>query len=96
MTDLTSEQRVMRAKIAADTRWAREPDRARATEPARRGLRAKLEREIDPDGTMPPAEVERRVDSLMRAHVTRMSLAASKARRAKARRPVEPTSSDAA
>lgn len=82
-TSLTPEERAMRARIAADTRWAIEPDRSKATSPARAGMRRKFELQVDPDGTMPPAEVERRVNSLMRAHMTRMSLAAAKARRAK-------------
>jgi hypothetical protein len=40
------------ARIAAAERWARTSDRAAATEPARRGLRARFEREADPDGVL--------------------------------------------
>lgn len=79
----TPEERSTSAAIAAASRWAREPDRAKATAPARAGLRAKFAREIDPDGTMPAKEREYRVDHLMRAHMLRMSLAAGRARRAK-------------
>ena len=46
-------------------------------------MRAKFEREVDPDGTLDPAKRERRVNSLMKAHMLRMSLAASRARAAK-------------
>lgn len=79
----TPRERSMLAQIAANTRWATVPDRSKATMPGRAGLRRKFELQVDPDGTLPPAEVERRVNSLMRAHMTRMSLAAAKARRAK-------------
>jgi hypothetical protein len=72
--------RAIVAQIAAAERWGHEPDRAKATAPARAGLRAKFAREVDPEGTLPAAEVERRVDHLMRAHMLRMSLAAKAAR----------------
>ena len=47
--------RALIARIAAAERWARTPDRSAATEPARRGLRAKFEREADPDGVLDAA-----------------------------------------
>ena len=56
-------------------------DRTAATAPARAALRAKFAREVDPDGTLDPAELERRVDCLIRSHMLRMSLAARTARR---------------
>jgi hypothetical protein len=74
------EDRALIAQIAAAERWGRCDDRSAATLPARKGLRAKFAREVDPEGTLPAAEVERRVDSLMRAHMLRMSLAAKAAR----------------
>lgn len=79
----SAEHRSIAAQIAAADRWGRTTDRTAATAPARAGLRAKFAREVDPDGTLPPDELERRVDSLMRAHMLRMSLAAAKARAAK-------------
>lgn len=75
------EDRVLIARIAANERWARTADRTAATAAARTGLRAKFAREVDPDGTLDPAEVERRVDQLHRAHMQRMSLAAKQGRR---------------
>ena len=79
--------RVLIAQIAAAERWGREPDRTAATAPARAGLRARFEREADPDGGLPPEEVARRADHLQRAHMLRMSraAAASRARRAQHR-----------
>jgi hypothetical protein len=77
------ESRALVARIAAAERWGREPDRTAATAPARAGLRAKFAREVDPDGTLPLDELEKRVDHLVRAHCLRMSLAARRARLAK-------------
>jgi hypothetical protein len=77
----TPEDRSLVAQIAAAERWGRTPDRTAATAPARAGLRAKYAREVDPDNQLDDAERERRVDSLMRAHMLRMSLAAKNARR---------------
>lgn len=81
MTARTPEERSLVAQIAAAERWGRTPDRNAATTPAREGLRAKFEREADPDGALTPSERARRADSLMRAHMLRMTLAAKQARR---------------
>ncbi|TDO52616.1 hypothetical protein EV643_102455 [Kribbella sp. VKM Ac-2527] len=77
----TPEERSLVARIASAERWGRTPDRTAATAPARAGLRAKFAREVDPDGTLDPAEVDRRVDQLHRAHMLRMTLKAKAARR---------------
>lgn len=80
MSGLSEDERSIRAQIAVNTRWGKTEDRKAATAAARRGLRAKYEREVDPDGTLDPAERDRRVDSLMKAHMLRMTLAAKRAR----------------
>lgn len=76
---MTPEERTRRAKIAALTRWGKTTDRSAATEAARRGLRAKFEREADPDGVMSPAARKQAADALERAHMLRMASARSKA-----------------
>ncbi|MEV0797396.1 hypothetical protein AB0I34_06890 [Kribbella sp. NPDC050281] len=78
------QERALIARLAANERWGRTADRTAATAPGRKGLRAKFAREIDPDGTLAttaPAELERRVDQLHRAHMQRLSLLAKQARR---------------
>jgi hypothetical protein len=80
---VTPEQLRLRAEIAANEKWAREPDRVAATARARRGFLAKLEAEVDPSGVLPPEERARRVESLRRAHMARMALKSSRARAAK-------------
>lgn len=83
-------ERAVIAKIASAERWAREPDRVAATAPARAGLRAKFEREVNPNGGLSPDEVGRRADLLRRAHMLRMSRAAAAARTRSARRQARP------
>ena len=69
--------RTLIARIAAAERWARTPDRVAATEPARRGLRARFERE----GVLDVAERDRRPDVLFTAHMLRLARASATARR---------------
>lgn len=71
----------MRARIAADSRWAREPNRSEATEPARDAFLRKFEREVDPDGLLDPAELRIRATNARRAHMTRLARASAAARR---------------
>lgn len=79
-TNLTPEQRRLRARQAALARWSREDptDNARR---AQAGLLDKFRREIteeQPDVTEP--ELTRRAEARRRQHMTRMSYAASRAR----------------
>jgi hypothetical protein len=69
-----SSRRSLAGRVAAHERWAREPDRAAATAPARRGFLARFEREVDPDMTLAPAERARRAESAMKAHMTRLAM----------------------
>jgi hypothetical protein len=81
----TPVQRSLQARIAANTRWAHEPDRTAATRPARAAAVSRFEREVDPDGVLPPAERARRADSAQRAHMQRLALRSSRARAQAAR-----------
>lgn len=76
-----SPDRVLIARIAAAERWSRTADRAEATEPARRGLRERFEREADPDGVLNVADRARRADALFTAHMLRLSRASARSRR---------------
>jgi hypothetical protein len=75
----------LRGRIAANERWARTDDRAAATAPARSGFDARFEAEIDPDGTLDPAERARRVASKRRAYFARLALLSAQSRRRAAR-----------
>lgn len=72
----TATDRHLRAVIAASTRWSRttSDDRREATAAARKGLRAKFAREVDPENRMTEADLERAIDNAMRAHMVGLAL----------------------
>lgn len=74
--------RVIAARIAAHTRWAKAEDRQAVATRGQRGLRARFAAEIDPKGELSAAERERRVDSMVKAHMTSLALKRHKGQRA--------------
>lgn len=80
----------LRGRIGGLMRAARHDGRE-MTASARAAFLAKLEREADPEGALPPDERRRRAEALRRAHLARASLAAAQAKRAKQRRAPCPT-----
>ena len=48
-------------------------DSTRHTVPARRSFLDKFQREVDPDGMLPPAERDRRAAAAMRLYFTRLA-----------------------
>ena len=80
---LTSEQRSLRGRLAAQVRWsAQDPvegtARARAASPS---SLAYFEAKVDPTGQLPAAERLRRAESARAAHFSRLAFLSSKARR---------------
>lgn len=73
--------RTLIARVAAYSRWASEPDRTAATQAARNAFADRFEREVDPDGTLPPAERAKRADAAKRAYFHRLALKSAQARR---------------
>jgi hypothetical protein len=73
----------MRASLAAHSRWAGEPDRKEALQPARDGLLARFERQVDPDGVLDPGERAKRAESARQAFYKAMQLKSSRSRAAK-------------
>ena len=76
---LTPEQRSLRGRIAANTRWSREDGKANAQH-AQAGLLAKFVDQIDPDHVLPEDERLRRAEAARRAHMQRLAFLSSKAR----------------
>jgi hypothetical protein len=76
----------LRARIAANRRWAFTADRTAATAAARAAADARFAREVDPDQVLPPDERERRAASLRKAHIDRMTLASIAKRKGRRRR----------
>jgi hypothetical protein len=78
---LTPAERVLRAQIASNTRWAVEDNRPAATQAARNAFLDRFEKQVDPDGTLVPAERARRAKSARTAYFQRLSLKSAQARR---------------
>ncbi|MAU81884.1 MAG: hypothetical protein CME34_08435 [Gordonia sp.] len=74
-------ERSLIASLAAHESWAKTPDRAARTAAARRGLEDKFEREVDPNGVLPPAERAKRVANARKAYYARLALKSAQARR---------------
>lgn len=79
---MTPEQRVLRARIAAHSRWAKQDPRE-GTAVARAAFLDRFEREVDPDSALPRDERLRRADSARKAYFIRLALASSRARSAR-------------
>src|SRR4051794_21012454 len=77
---LTPAQRSARARIAAHTRWAKEPDRLAATAPGRNAAFQKLLDEVDPERALPEDERLKRARNAQKAQLERIRLASSRAR----------------
>lgn len=80
MPDLTPAQRSLRGRLAAHERWARTSDTTQATAPARRAFLERFEREVDPDGTLEPADRARRAEHARKAYFARLAMASARAR----------------
>ncbi len=79
--DLTHSELTLRARLASHASWAQTSDPSARTAPARQAFLDRFEREVDPDGTLPPAERARRAEHARKAYFTRLALASAKARR---------------
>lgn len=78
---MSDSERTLSARVRAHKSWANTADPAARTAPARAGLDAKFERQVDPDGTLAPAERDRRAESARKAHFTELALKSVQARR---------------
>lgn len=78
---MTPAERSLRAKVAAHTRWARTDDRVDATSAARAAFADRFAKQVDPNGTLPPAERSRRAASLRSAYYADLARRSAKARR---------------
>lgn len=80
---LNPEERSIRGRIAAESRWAFEPDRTAATAPARAAFLDQFERAVDPEGVLSPEERSVRASHARKAHMYRLALKSARVRRKK-------------
>lgn len=78
---LTPTERSIRGQIAAHESWAKTSDRSGRTANARKALFDKFEKQVDPDGTLAPAERAKRAENARKAHFKRLALKSAQARR---------------
>jgi hypothetical protein len=74
---LTPTQRTLRARLAAHALHA---GGGTNTGPARAAFLSRFEREVDPDGTLDPAERARRSEHARKAYFARLALRSAQAR----------------
>ena len=78
-TELTPEQRSLRARIAAYALHASHDPRE-TTKPARDAFMARFERQVDPEGKLPETERRRRADAAKKAYFNALALKSARAR----------------
>lgn len=77
---MTPEQRSLRARIAAHTRWGNTDDTLAAIAKMRQAGMDRFERQADPDGALSPQVRARKAANLRTAFYLRLSAAGVKAR----------------
>lgn len=75
----TPEQKSLAGRIAAHSKWAK-ADPVAGTAAARKAALDRFEREVDPDGTLDPAERARRAEHARKAYFSQLALKSAKAR----------------
>ena len=76
---LSPEQRSLRARLAAHSKWAN-TDPVEGTAAARKAALDRFEKQVDPDGTLAPAERARRATHARKAYFTKLALKSAQAR----------------
>jgi hypothetical protein len=77
---MSPEDRILRARIGGYARAAKY-DAGELTAKARRGFEARFEREVDPEGVLPPVERARRAEAARKAYMTKLAMRSRAARR---------------
>ena len=83
-SSLTPTERSLRARLAAHSSWAQTADPSSRTRAARDAFLDRFEREVDPDGQLPPEERRVRAEHARKAYFSQLALKSAQARRKKA------------
>jgi hypothetical protein len=78
---MSAAERSLRGQIASHESWARTENPSARTAPARKAALDRFEKEVDPDGTLPPAERAKRAQHKRQAYFKRLALKSAQARR---------------
>ena len=69
------------SRIAAEISWAHTADRSARTRPAREAFLKRFEKEVDPDGKLPPEERLQRAEHAKRAYMLQLAKRSLSARK---------------
>lgn len=78
---LTKSQRSTRGAKGAHVSWANTEDPSARTAPARKAALERFERQVDPEGVLPPADRARRAEHARKAYFLGLALKSATARR---------------
>jgi hypothetical protein len=78
-----AQQRSYRARAAAHASWAKTPDRAARTAPGTRAFLDRFERQVDPEGKLPPELRKQMAQNARTAYMLRLARLSAEARRRK-------------
>jgi len=67
-------------RIGTEISWSRTTDRSARTRLAREAFLRRFEREVDPEGKLPPDERRRRAEHAKRAYMLRLAMRAVQSR----------------
>lgn len=76
-----SNDRSLIGRLGAHESWARTTDRTARTANARAAFMDRFERQIDPEGILPPVERAKRAENARQAYFSRLALLSAQARR---------------
>lgn len=77
----TPAERALRSRIAAHRSWANTTDPSERTRPARDKFLARFEAQVDPEGTLLPADRARGAAHARSAHFAALALKSARSRR---------------
>jgi hypothetical protein len=78
---LTPAERTLRSRVAAHKSWENTANPTARTAPGRAAFLDRFERQVDPDGTLPPAIRAKRAEHARKAYFLALALKSSQARR---------------
>lgn len=80
VVEFDTDEMALRGRIGGLTTAARHDPKV-TTAKARQTFLSQFERQVDPDGVLPPEERQRRAEAAKRAHMARLALKSAQARR---------------
>lgn len=81
---MNDNDKTLTAKIAANKSWAMTEDRSARTLPGRLAMMARFEKQVDPEGKLPPELRAKMAENAKKAYFQQLALKSAKVRRRRA------------